>query len=114
VTLREQQSLFAQLAASLITYAYSAGYEITLGEAWRTPEQAQWNADNGSGIVHSLHTQRLAIDLNLFKDGALLETVDGYRPMGTYWKGLHELARWGGDFSKPDSDHFSLEFDGIQ
>ena len=114
MTLREQQSVFAMLVGHLIEHIYSAGYEATFGEAYRTPEQAQWNAAHGLGIAHSLHTDRLAIDLNLFKDGQFLETVEDYRPLGEYWKSLHELARWGGDFSKPDSDHFSLEWQGVQ
>lgn len=113
MTLLEQQQLFAHLVADLINQAYLLGYTLTLGEAWRTPEQAEWNAQRGIGVAHSLHTERLAIDLNLFKDGVLITTVDGYRPLGNYWKGLNDLARWGGDFKSPDSDHFSLTWQGI-
>lgn len=112
--LRPQQSLFAQLVGQFIDWCYDSGYELTFGEAWRTPEQAEWNAEHGSGIAHSLHIERLAVDVNAFKDGNLIATVEGYRPLGEHWKSLHPLARWGGDFSKPDADHFSLTRDGIQ
>lgn len=113
MSLREQQCCFAGLVAQLISWAISQGYELTLGEAFRTPEQAAWNAAHGTGIANSLHCQRLAIDLNLFKDGMLMTTVDDYQPLGTYWKSLHADARWGGDFSKPDADHFSLTWGGV-
>lgn len=114
MTLREQQSLFVLLVAKLIYFARASGYELTFGETYRTKEQAEWNAAHGSGITNSLHCQRLAVDFNLFKGGEILTTVENYRPLGNYWKGLHALCRWGGDFSKPDADHFSMEWQGVR
>lgn len=112
-TLGEQQRAFPPLVAKLIDFAYANGYEVTFSEAWRTPEQALWNQQHGSGIANSLHCKRLAIDLNLFKDDQYLADMESYRPLGDYWKTLHPDARWGGDFHKPDSDHFSLEWQGV-
>lgn len=115
MTLSEQQRRFPPLVAKLIIYIYEQlGLEVTFSEAWRTPEQAAWNAAHGHGIVHSLHCDRLAIDLNLFKDGVYLTDKADYQPAGDYWKMLDADARWGGDFHSPDSDHFSLTFGGIQ
>lgn len=114
MTLREQQSLFVQLVANLINWSYENGYELTFSEAYRSPQEAAINAQTGAGISNSLHTERLAIDLNLFRDGVLLDTVADYEPMGDYWKSLHVLARWGGNFSSPDADHFSLTYGGIE
>lgn len=115
MTLREQQSLFARLVAKLIEHAYREGFELTFGEAWRTPEQAKLNAKTGSGISNSLHVSRLAIDLNLFRDGRFLDSTESHRPLGLYWKALHPLARWGGDFKpRPDGNHYSLERDGYK
>ena len=37
MTLREQQSKFAKMAAELILKAYELGYEVTLGDAYRDP-----------------------------------------------------------------------------
>jgi hypothetical protein len=111
--LLDQQILFPPLVARLIDWAYSVGYTLTFGEAWRSPQEAAINAQTGAGITNSLHTQRLAIDINLFKDGVLLESVEDYRPLGEFWLTLHPLARWGGNFAKPDADHFSLTFDGV-
>jgi hypothetical protein len=112
--LRQQQSLFVSLIGTFIGWIYQAGYELTFSEAYRSPQEAAINAQTGAGIANSLHTQRLAIDFNLFRDGVLLETVDDYRPLGEYWMGMHELARWGGIFSRPDADHFSLTYGGIE
>lgn len=115
MTLGEQQRLFVKLVGQLIAWTYANGLELTFGEAYRTPEQAALNAKTGAGITNSLHTRRLAIDLQLFKAGTYINKSELYEPLGTYWKGLHSLARWGGDFkSRPDGNHFSLERDGIQ
>lgn len=114
MTLGEKQRRFVELVGKLIEWAYSNGYELTFSEAYRTPEQAALNAKSGSGISNSLHTKRLAIDLNLFKDGVFLTTTDAHRPLGNYWKTLDPEARWGGDFSKPDGNHYSLEHEGVR
>jgi hypothetical protein len=110
MTLRQQQSLFVRLIGQLIAHAYSVGYELTFGEAWRTPEQAALNAKAGKGIRNSLHGERLAIDLNLFRDGKFLAASEDHRPLGEYWESLHPLARWGGRFN--DGNHYSLEHEG--
>lgn len=112
MTLRQKQSLFVRLVALLICEAQMKGYELTFGEAYRTPEQAALNAKAGKGIANSLHTQRLAIDLNLFKDGAFLTSTEAHRPIGEFWESLHELCRWGGRFTKPDGNHYALSHGG--
>lgn len=115
MTLGEQQRLFTKLIAELIQWAYTQpGMQLTLGEAYRTPEQAAWNAQHGTGIANSLHTSRLAVDLNVFVAGEFRTDKESYRALGEHWKTLHPLCRWGGDFSKPDSDHFSMEFGGVK
>jgi hypothetical protein len=108
--LREQQSLFVKLVGQLIEHAYASGYELSFGEAWRTPEQAKINAQSGKGIANSLHCDRLAIDLNLFRDGEFLATTEAHRPLGEWWEKQHPLARWGGRFK--DGNHYSLERGG--
>ena len=113
MTLLEKQQLFSQLVAKLILRASELGYQVTLGEAYRTPEQAALNALAGQGISNSLHTQRLAIDLNLFKDNKYLATSSAHKPLGDYWKTLHEGCCWGGDFQpRADGNHYSLSHDG--
>jgi len=108
VTLREQQSLFVRLVGLLIERAYQLGYELTFGEAYRTPEQAARNAIMGIGTRNSLHVERLAVDFNLFRDGQFLSDSRDHAELGEYWKSLHPLCRWGGDFPKPDGNHYSM------
>lgn len=124
MTLHEKQALFARLVAELIRTAEFRGYEVTFGEAYRPPETAALYAKQGRGIFNSNHTKRLAVDLNLFRDGHYLMATEDYRELGEWWKGEHELARWGGDFTyeapdgtikpKPDGNHFSLEHEGVK
>jgi hypothetical protein len=114
VTLGERQRLFTRLVAKLIEHAYETGYQLTFGEAFRTPEQAALNAKVGKGITQSLHGMRLAIDLNLFRNGEYLTDSEAHRPLGEYWKTLHPDCCWGGDFSRPDGNHYSLQYGGIK
>lgn len=114
VTLGEKQRLFAYNQGKFIIWCYTHGYELTFGEAERTAEQAKLNALHGTGIANSLHMRRLAVDWNLFIGGVYQTMSEAYRPLGEYWKSLHPLNRWGGDFSKPDGNHFSMEHDGIR
>lgn len=111
-SLSQKQRRFVRYVGLLIEHAYALGYELTFAEAYRTPEQARFNAQNGTGIGNSLHTQRLAIDLNLFKDGKFLTTSADHQPLGEWWEKLDPDCRWGGRFSRPDGNHYSLAHDG--
>lgn len=114
-SLRELQSIFAQQAAKLIQQAEKFGYDVTLGEAWRSPEEAAILAKEGKGITHSLHIERLAIDLNLFQNGAYLTDLKDYELLGEWWEGQscdEFKCAWGGRFN--DMDHFSIEFGGYK
>lgn len=113
LTLRQKQSVFARLVAQLINRALREGYEVTLGEAYRSPEEAARLAKLGKGVRNSLHTQRLAIDLNLFKNGVYLTSTEAHRPLGEWWEELStELYTccWGGRFN--DGNHYSIEHGG--
>lgn len=111
--LRVVQSEFVLMVADLITWVYShPGWELTFGEAYRTPEQAAWNEERGIGIANSLHTKRLAIDLNFFIEGQLQITSEAYRPLGEHWES--KGGAWGGRFTKPDGNHFSIQWEGAR
>lgn len=117
MSLSERQMIFAQNVGNLIEYIKCEGYECTLGEAWRPPEMAELYAKQGKGIKNSLHCKRLAIDLNLFKDGVYLPSTDTHRPFGQYWVSLHPSNRWGGDWDKDgvtepgenDGNHYEMK-----
>jgi hypothetical protein len=116
VKLIEKQKTFARLIARLIEEAYARGYEVTLGEAYRPPEVARFYAERagaGAAIPESLHSERLAVDLNLFRNGRYLRLTDEYRELGELWES-YSTARyqcaWGGRFN--DGNHFSIAHGG--
>lgn len=113
MTLREKQSIFALEVANLIQHAYALGYEITFGETYRSPEEAERLAKAGLGKKTSLHTKRLAIDLNLFKDGIYLTKTEDHRELGEWWEFQSTdkyTCCWGGRFK--DGNHYSIEHGG--
>lgn len=109
-TLLHKQQRFSGMVARLLQKAELLGYRITLGEAWRTLQQAQWNAEHGHGILNSLHVQRLAIDLNLFHGDVWLPTTKDHEPLGVWWESIG--GTWGGRFG--DGNHYSLAHGGVK
>lgn len=111
MTLRQKQSLFASMLPALINKAVELGYEITLGDAYRDPRlHGAVGIKQGYGHSKSCHKLRLAIDLNLFKDGVFLQTTEDFKLLGEYWESLG--GTWGGRFN--DGNHFSLEHEGMK
>lgn len=110
MTLGQKQRKFTRMVADLICFAYDNGYELTFAEAYRTPEQAAANVSKGTGIRNSLHTQRLAVDFNLFKDGEYLTSTEDHLPLGEFWESIG--GTWGGRFK--DGNHYSLEHNGVK
>jgi hypothetical protein len=96
MTLRQRQSKFARLVADLIIFAYDRGYELTFGDAWAKSGHCE----------NSFHYKRLAIDLNLFKNGRYLTTTSNHLPLGEYWESLDPDCTWGGRFN--DGNHYSF------
>lgn len=110
MSLGDKQRLFAKLVGQLIAKIYEHGYECTLDWCYRPPEVAAYYASIGVGIRNSLHTYKLAIDLNLFKDEVWLRSGDDHRFFGEWWEKLHPLCKWGGRFG--DSNHYSISHEG--
>lgn len=111
--LGEQQRLFARMVPRLIDKAHELGYEVTLGDAYRDPRtHGKVGERKGYGNAFSCHKVRLAIDLNLFRDGVYLRSTDDHRPLGEWWERQHPLACWGGRFE--DGNHYSLTYEGIK
>ena len=106
------QQVFSTCVAKLILYAQTEGIGVTIGEVWRSAPEAERLYAAGLGIRYSVHRDRLAVDLNCIKGGVYTTDLAPYRVLGEYWKTLHPLARWGGDFEHVDPDHFSFEWQG--
>lgn len=113
MTLGQKQRLFTYNLYLLTQWAYDHGYELTLGDAYRDPRVHGASGEKLSySSANSNHKLRLAQDYNLFLDGAYLVDSEDHRPLGEFWKSLHPLNRWGGDFSRPDGNHYSMEHEG--
>lgn len=64
-------------------------------------------------MAGSLHYEKLAQDLNLFvNDVYQAKDCKEWQWIGAYWKSLHPLCRWGGDFASVDLNHVSLTWEG--
>lgn len=110
-TLRQKQSRFASMIPGLINTALGMGFEVTLGDAYRDPRlHGGMGVKAGYGHSKSAHKIRLAIDLNLFKDGAYLPSTVDHKPLGEWWES--QGGTWGGRFN--DGNHYSLEHEGMK
>lgn len=108
MSLVPEQAAFLMDVCRLVPYAGSLGFQVTVGEAFRTPEQQQIYVKSGrSKTLASNHLRRLAIDLNFIRDGKLCYDATLLEPIGAYWESLHPKNRWGGHFqSFKDMPHF--------
>lgn len=105
MSLGNLQRQFTLSISHLIAFAYNRGYELTFGDAFRDHRVPY-------GHPRSAHKSRLAVDLNLFENGVYLQKTEHHKTLGDYWKTLHPLARWGGDFQ--DGNHYSFEYNGVK
>lgn len=111
MTLGEKQRKFTALIAKLIEWAYANGYELTFGDAYRDPRVfGEVGYSKGYGRASSNHKVRLAVDLNLFKDGQYQASTEAHRPLGEYWESLDPMCAWGGRFN--DGNHYSFAHEG--
>lgn len=125
MSLREKQSVFIQNVIELIGWAFDNGFELTIGEALRTPEQQLLYFEGysikkiGSELrlvktsrktktMASSHLNKLAIDLNLFIDGVYQTENAAYKPLAEYWKSLNENNVAGYDWGW-DCQHFQMD-----
>lgn len=108
--LSEKQAIFSLNVAKLIIQSKEIfDIDISLGEAYRTKEQQSIYYSRGlSKTLQSRHMSRLAIDINIFKDGKWLTEREDYKPLALIWKNLNPLNDcgyyWGWDFN-----HFEMK-----
>ena len=109
--LGQKQELFASLLALLIVKAEELGFKVRVGDLFRDPRvHGEYGEKKGYGAVYSMHKLKLAVDLNLMKDGQWLSHTESHRELGEWWETLDPLCRWGGRFN--DGNHYSLTHDG--
>jgi len=109
--MNQKQFEFTRAIGQLIEYAYSQGYKLTFGDAYRDPRVFGRPGDK-MGYSHpwSTHKWRLAVDFNLFIKG---KYISGWN---NAWKDLHDywLKLGGAEMIHGDYNHFSFEHRGIQ
>ena len=118
--LGKKQELFTRALALLLQFAAFRGFEIRMGDVSRSKEEAK-----RLGFEGSLHCSRLAADLNLFNsEGDYLTKTEDHQELGAFWESLSGeydngrgavypvTFRWGGRFSNPDGNHYSIEHEG--
>ena len=109
--LGEKQELFMELLPLLLLKAYELGYKLRGGDLFRDPRVfGHIGESKGYGHKKSCHKYKLAIDLNLFKDGVFLTSVHDHESLGLFWESLHPLCVWGGRFN--DGNHYSIKHNG--
>jgi hypothetical protein len=103
LTKAQKQKRLPLMIAELIRFAYDHGFELTFGDAYRDPRVPY-------GQPFSQHRSRLAVDLNLYKDGVWLTKTEDHTPLGVFWESIG--GAWGGRFS--DGNHYSIEHAGFK
>lgn len=112
-TLGQKQRRFAKAVARLIDKAHELGFEVSLGDAYRDPRAfGKLGERFAYGNAFSCHKVRLAIDLNLYRDGKYLDQSDDHKPLGEWWEALAPDHCWGGRFQ--DGNHYSITHEGIK
>ena len=112
VNLGEKQELFMRLLPGLLNQVHAMGYQLRGGDLFRAPSvHGEMGEKKSYSAANSCHKLKLAIDLNLFKDGEFLTDTEDHRPIGEWWESLHPLCRWGGRWN--DGNHYSLEHNGF-
>jgi hypothetical protein len=110
MSLSDEQAIFTRQITALTALVNSTGqYRIRDGDCYRDPRVRY-------GKRKSLHRSRLARDLILDKrtnnnGWTYQRSTAAYQWIGTIWKMMDEQNRWGGDFTKPDGNHFSRAID---
>lgn len=113
IPLGQKQKRFAKMVPRLIDKAHELGYEVTLGDAYRDPRVfGELGVKVSYSSAYSCHKIRLAIDLNLFKDGAYITNDAGHKVLGPWWESLGDDHCWGGRFA--DYNHYSFTHEGLK
>lgn len=112
----EKQIRFMRMVPRLIDKAHELGFLVTEGDGFRDPRAFGEQGVRGPyGEPTSAHKQKLAIDLNIFRqmpDGTVkyLSATEDHRPLGEWWES--QGGAWGGRFR--DGNHYSLEHNGVK
>lgn len=97
--LSEQRKLFTYFLSKLLDKINNTdGYSCYLGDVTTTVGHCKG----------SYHYKGLAADINLFFNNEYCTKTEDHAIFGEYWKSLHPLLTWGGDFKRKDGNHYSF------
>jgi hypothetical protein len=89
IELLKAQFIFSLSVSYLIKKIFDMGYTCSLGEAYRPQVTQEYYFKKGlSKTLNSKHLLRCAIDLNLFKDGNLVNDRIVWVELYNYWISL--------------------------
>lgn len=115
LSLGEKQELFARLWMTFLIWFHShVNWRMRLGEGFVGQTDAADGDYDGPHMQGGAHYNKIGQDFDFFillPDGTrkhLTTWASEWGECGIYWKSLHPLARWGGDFKSKDYNHFSL------
>lgn len=116
LSLGAKQRLFTRLLPKLLDFIHGSGYECAIAEGYVALSIDKPGEDTPH-LRRGNHFNKLAQDLDLFRFNTTtlhfdyVTDTEGHRPFGEFWKTLHPLCRWGGDFN--DGNHYSLFHEGV-
>jgi hypothetical protein len=105
MTLGKAQELFGYCLGELLVYIHLKGYQVRIGDAWSLPHDTTTDG-KPRHKKNSQHHKKLAIDLNLFKNGKFLSSTEDHRDFGIFWEKLSPFCRWGGRYN--DGNHYEV------
>lgn len=108
MSLRTEQSIFAEDFVKFLNWLLSEGYQFTFGEAQRPIEMQEIYVRNGrSKTMDSYHIKKLAFDLFIFKNSRLLASKEETQFAGNKWESIAAKNSWGGNWNNfKDVPHF--------
>lgn len=116
----EARCAFTRAIAQLVEWANDdsamLGYLVAFGEGLVAVTDARDGDHDGPHMAGGGHYTGLGMDLVVYNVFSGEYVTDGshriYGVLGAKWRTFHWLARWGGDFTTPDPDHFSFAWGG--
>jgi len=118
MSLSDKRCLFTRLLCTLILRMSMRGISLAFGEGYVALTDAADGDHDGPHKRGGAHYTGIGMDLIMYRtsDGREGPITDGsdseWLRVGQEWERMDSLCRWGGRFSPPDANHFSLLHDG--
>lgn len=107
--LRDKRIKFSVNISNLVLWGNAhENWEVALGQDYDEADPKEKRRHRKG----SLHYLGLANDLALYINGVYQTKTEAYKELGEKWKSYDPDCCWGGDFSSPDGNHFSVTYMG--